>query len=349
MFSSLQRSQHQVLPFACPTCPYKVIGRCEGPFDNKSYLMQHPSLVSCINTERRGVFFHELHGKLLPIPKCSYQDKIALPIFIPGIKGGLKLSGAGANQLFAVSYEEILGRGGELIVSTLDELKYKVGLPRDARVALIGTAQDRKLESFWRIARSRKIWERIAAIGFEFVTSSTFSVWDESPRFDQIRNQERNFLTHDLFVDLGVPAIPFLYPFDDSDYRAAFDWLHHRPDINKIAVLAQYYKTPDQFIQFLNNMRKLQEGAGKQLKFLVVGIASLNKIAAVLSEFDATIVTWKPFQTAIAAGLRANEHLEYPPDDVLRLKMDREELARHNIEIYSRRCEELSRGLRSAA
>lgn len=348
MFDPTRRGQHQVLPFACPTCPYRAIGRCDGPFDNKTYLMQDPSLASCIDTARRGLFFDELHSRLHSIPHSSFQDRLALPPFIPGVKGGLQLSGVGPNTLFAVSYKEVLGRGGDLVVNTLDELKRRMGLPEDARVALIGTARDKQLEALWHMAKPHRVWERIASIGFEFVTSSTFSVWDESPRFDQIRNQERNLLTHDILANLGVPSIPFLFPFDESDYRATFEWLGERPDINKIAVLAQYYKRRHQFVQLLRNMRKLQAGAGRPLEFLVVGAAHLNKITAVLSEFNATVVTWKPFQAA-TAGLRTTETLYHPADDILRLGMSREELAGYNIERYRRRCEELRGGLYSAA
>lgn len=43
MFDPTRRGQHRVLPLACPTCPYGVNGRCDGPFDNKTYLMQDPS------------------------------------------------------------------------------------------------------------------------------------------------------------------------------------------------------------------------------------------------------------------------------------------------------------------
>jgi hypothetical protein len=310
--------------------------------------MQGPSLVSCIDTERRGLFFDGLHGRLRPIPRSSFQDRITLPPFIPGVKGGLQLSGVGINTLFAVSYKEVLGRGGDLTISSLDELKRKMGLPDDARVALIGTAKDDQLEALWHTARPMRVWERIASMGFEFVTSSTFSVWDEAPRFDQIRNQERNLLKHDILVNLGVSSIPFLFPFDDSDYRAAFEWLNERPDIIKIAVLAQYYRRRHHFVQLLRNMHKLQAGVSRRLEFLVVGAARLGKIAAVMSEFDATIVTWKPFQAA-TAGLRTTENLHHPADDVLRLGMSREELAGYNIDCYRRRCEELRGGLCSAA
>jgi hypothetical protein len=149
-------------------------------------------------------------------------------------------------------------------------------------------------------------------------------------------------------ANLGVPSIPFLFPFDECDYQATFEWLNQRPDINKVAVLAQYYKTPNQFAQFLKNMRKLQAGADKQLHFLVVGVARPHRITAILDEFDATIVTWKPFQAA-TAGLRTIENLGHPEDDELRFGISRGELAGRNIGRFQHYCEEPMIRMRSAA
>lgn len=346
MFEVTLSSQHQVLPFACPTCPYKATERCDGPADNKTYLMQGPSLASCLDVERRGPFYDELHARLIPIPSSSHQERIDLPPFIPAIKGGLNLSGFSPHTLFAVTFKEVLGRGGCLAVDNLEELRRRMGLPQGARVALVGIAQDDLMEALWHAARPGRVWERIATMGFEFVTSCTFSVWDETPRFDQIRNQERNLQTHDLLANLGAPTIPFLFPFDDSDYRAAWEWLAERPDINKVAVLARYYRSRHQFAEFIKNMRKLQSGAGRSLKFLVVGAAKLNKLRQIFGEFDASVVTGKPFQAALG-GMRTTENLHHPADDLLRHRMSREELVTQNIERYRRRCEELRGNLYS--
>jgi hypothetical protein len=254
----------------------------------------------------------------------------------------------GPDTLFAVSFKEVLGRGGDLITDNLDEVRRKVGLPRGSRLALIGIAQDDQMEALWHAARPRRVWQRIASMGFEFVTSCTYSVWDETPRFDQIRNQGRNLQNHDVLANLGVPTIPFLFPFDDSDYRETWMWLAERPDVNKVAVLAHYYRRPHHFAQFIRDMRKLQSGADRPLEFLVVGAAKLSKLSQIFGEFKASVVAWKPFQAALG-GLRTTENLHHPNDDVLRLGMSREELAHYNIERYIQRCQELRSGLRYAA
>jgi hypothetical protein len=341
MYDPSNRDTHPVLPFACASCPQKALGRCDGPSNNRTYLMQGASLVSCIDTSRREIYFGDTHDEFIPVPESSHQDKLILPPFIPGIVSGLRISLPNRpNAIYAVSLSAIIGSSGKILISSMDELRKRLGLPSDARLVLVGTAKDCVLEALWKVSDVDKTWEKIAKLGFEFIVGFSFSIWDEQPRWDQIRNQERNLQIHDRFANLGVASIPFLYPFDESDYRAVFEWLRERPDINKVAVLAQYYKKQYQFQQLIRNMRAIQAGAGRPLEFVVVGVAKQSKIAAIMSEFTATVITWKPFQSALH-GLRTTENLHHPSDDVLRLGMGRKELISQNLERYFRRCEEL--------
>jgi hypothetical protein len=336
-----------VLPLACPPCPYKILGRCDGPIDNKTYLMQDKSIVGCLGAKRRGFYFGDTHEKFVPIPVSSHQDEITLPVFIPGIRDGLRVTWPQAlpSLLFAVSLGKIINQSGNLAYESIDHLRQQFNLPKSARLALIGTSRDYKLEALWKISEREKIWERIAHLGFEFVTSSTYSVWDKHPRADQIRNQDRNFQTHDILANLGAPTIPFFFPVTENDYQAVFEWLQDRPDINKVAVLAQFYKSPHLFAQFLKNMRAIQRAAKRQLEFLVVEVGQKYKIEAIRHEFKASIVCSKPFQAALA-GRRIKRNLEEEGPNLL---LPRKELVIPNIEQYVRSSERVRRQRVSAA
>lgn len=329
-------SVQAVLPLACPSCPYKVTGRCEGPEDGKTYLMQGKGVVGCLDAKRRGMFYEDTYGRFLPAPPSSHQEKIILPAFIPGVREGLRLDWGEEAPLVAVSLGKVVSQTGDLAFRDIDHLRRRLRLPQGARVALIGTGRDARLEAMWKVSDSKRVWERLARFGFEFVTSCTYSVWDRHPQFDQIRNQDRNFQTHDILAGLGVPTIPFLFPFNSSDYRAAGDWLKARPEVNKVAVLAQFYKSPHKFARFLDNMRLIQAAAPRKLEFLVVGIAQRYKIDAVMNEFSASVVACKPFQAALA-GKRITSILEEAPGEGSR----REVLATANIEQYIRCCDGL--------
>jgi hypothetical protein len=305
--------------------------------------MRGPSLVTCDDIERRQMLLDDLYRGHTEIPNRSHQSDVTLPAFIPGVRDGMPdFPAFRSNSLFAVSLDSLVRKTGTLRFESIDELKSQLRLREDARIALIGTAKDRKIERLWTISDRINVWRQIADFGFDFVTSLTFSVYDENPRADQIYNQDRNFLTHDMFANLGVPSIPFIYPYNDDDYRDAFSWLRARPDIYRLAVLAQFYKTNSQFEQFIQNMRLIQDGVGHLLEFLVVGVARRDRIASILREFNATIVSWKPFDCALNGGRRIQGEDLLEEKDETRT-MSRPELAAHNVTQFTATCEELRR------
>lgn len=343
MFDSDKQSG-QLLPFAwtaCETCLYKQVNRCSGPVDYKSYFMEDPSVVPCINTERRQQLCDDLYMRMPPIPNDSNQDHIALPPFIPCITDGMpEVPDFAPNALFAVSLKTLIKNKGDLICNSIEALRKRLKLPSDAKLALIGTAKDWKIERLWTISDKYEIWQRLAEFGFEFATSLTYSIFDEHPRANQIYNQDRNFITHDFLANLGVPTIPFLYPYDDEDYKHMFEWLSNRPDINKVAVLAQFYRF-NKFRQFFTNMIKIQDGVKRPLEFLVVGITKPEQINSIMTRFNATIVSSQPFYKALF-GCHILDDLSFSKENgALPYRFSRSELALNNIEQYSRFCRDV--------
>ena len=170
-------------------------------------------------------------------------------------------------------------------------------LPQAGRLALFLTAGDPLIESVWYFSMTREVWQRLAALDFELVTSATFSVYDDDPRSDQIFNQDRNFRTYDLFCRLGVPCIPFLF-FNASshlDYRNITGWLKTHPDVEKVAILAHSFRHPTAFDRLLTQTRSIANDVERQLQFVFVGAATIDKIRLVLSEYaDAVFVTPQP-------------------------------------------------------
>jgi hypothetical protein len=341
MFQPYNHYEQPPLPFACPSCLHYGTGRCQGPVSYETYTMRGPSLISCVDIERRQELFNDLYSQVIPIPASSHQTKINLPAFIPGVEEGMPgVPAFPPNSLFAVSLETFLRKRGTILFESADELREKLHLPSDARLALIGTGKDRRIERFWTTSDKHDVWRRIAEFGFEFVTSLTFSVYDEQPRADQIYNQDRNCLTHDLFARLHVPSIPFLYPYNEEDYSAVFTWLRERPDISKIAVLAQFYRSDRQFSQFLRNMRLIQDGAGRSVQFLVVGVALRHRIEAIMRDFDASIVSVKPFQAALHGEMILDD-LKASTAGEQELSQSRPKLVVQNVTTFTSICEEM--------
>ena len=237
-------------------------------------------------------------------------------------------------KLFAIS----LGYFLKVKHLPIAKLRERLKLPSSAQLALIGTADDYVIERMWAKSESMKIWDQIAEFGFAFVTTTTFSVYDEDTRATQIFSQDRNFMTYDILANLGVPTIPFFFPYNEEDYEAAFRWLRERPDINKIAVHAQLRKTDRQFAQFLESMRIIKCEVARPLEFLVVGVARQDRIQTIFREFNASIVSGQPIQKAIV-GYMTDDDLSHPNDE-RRWALTPAKLAGNNIRKFVQRCEE---------
>ncbi|HEV7746717.1 MAG TPA: hypothetical protein VGO56_17100 [Pyrinomonadaceae bacterium] len=214
-------------------------------------------------------------------------------------------------------------------------LRRALKLPSTARLALIGTAIDHTIELLWQTAIEQGAWRKIAALGFEFSTSLTYSVWERHPRFDQIISQEKNFATHDILLREGLISIPFLFFHDDRDYKEIVSWLQIRQDVKKVAVLSQFKQSKRGFEQLLKEMHSLEQELARQIHFVVVGPASAAKIGRILNEFPrVTIVTHQPIFKAIY-GRRTANNLSHVKTD---RHITKEQLAVSNVEQYWQYC-----------
>jgi hypothetical protein len=312
------------LPFECDGCLLKFINRCKGPEDREAYFKNDESVHSCIIPERREKAFSDTYDRT-PVPYLtSYQRLIKLPSFIPEVKTGLNLENCKEIEVFAVSLGNITGTKGNILVNSVELLRKRYKLPKDCKVILIGTAKDEKLQKLWANSDRLKVWEHIANMGFDFITGFSFSVWDEDPRTDQIVNQDRNFLTQDYFANLGVPTIPFVFPYNNDDYESFGKWMLERRDINIVAIFASSYRKETNFTQLLANMRKMQIHAKRRLKFLVIGASTKEKITKLMSEFDVCIIASKPFQAAKSGeictdDLKYEKHQELTRDELVQI------------------------------
>jgi len=255
---------------------------------------------------------------------------------------GLNLKACIGIEIFAVTLKNIVSRNGLLLINSIAELRRRLGLQENCKIILVCTAKDELLQRLWLNSDKNRIWEQIANLGFWWVTSFSFSVWDDDPRVDQIVNQDRNFLTHDYLVELGVPTIPFVFPYNDEDYESFGKWMASRRDIRIVAIFASNYQSERQYQQLLANMRKIQAYADRELKFLVVGACTKAKITHIMSEFKACIVASKPWQAA-KSGEVCGDDLSYfgraDPKYIGYYEKSRDELALVNMKRHLRFCD----------
>jgi len=321
---------------ACPVCPYGVSERCEGESTAtaESFTMHDSSVIGCVDPARQRTYFADLRSRAGFVRPRSRHSEISLPAFIPQVCTGLgrTLTSKG-DPLFCVSLSTILDDEGRVKYNSGATLRRTLKLPVNSRLALIGTARDSTIERFWTDSKSGRAWKKIADLGFEFSTSFTYSVWDRHPRFDQIFNQERNFASYNILLEQGVISIPFLFFYNERDYREILVWLNSHRDVRKIAILTQFQKAEANFSRVIKDMHRLEADVSRQIHFLVIGPSSASRIKKLLENFSSvTIVTSQPIVKA-TRNERTLSNLRHVRADIRIPKVD---LAASNLNMYRR-------------
>ncbi len=329
----------------CQKCRYGKDRRCDGLDSLPDLGVEHA--IGCSDAERQNSYLDNL--ALYATPTASSPPLPSLPAFIPVLARTLpRQLSLPASRLYGVSWTTVVKQSGAPRYESAGDLRRSVGLRDRGRLCLIGTAHDERLENAWAESEANDLWQGLAALSFEFATSTTFSVWKRQQRFDQIYNQDRNFYSSDRFADLEVPTAPFVFCAQAADQRAALAWLDKHPRVDLIAVLAQYHRSARAFERLLEGMDALADASGRPLQFLVVGAATLAKMERLFAEFpSATVASTKPVMKAIC-GHATTKDLEHKR--VSKGRVDRATLIQRNIKRFTdegKRLRRLGGGRRS--
>ncbi len=329
-----------VLPMFCEGCYYKLSGRCEGATNLQIFESTGKSFVGCANDNKSDFLVEVIKRQRIPKSSNQSQLKFTENYIAQMIERKRTPIISIDNRIIVVSLTTFLTKDGKLKYKNKKELTHALGVDKDSKIGLIGTCDDDRLEKFWAISESENLWRKVAEFGFEFVTSLTLSVYEIFPPFAQKFNQDRNFLSHDIFSGLGIPCIPFLMPSDEKDYKHISNWLNQRSDIHIVAVYgSSYTRSQKQFSQLLERMRKINNALQRPLKFMVIGVAKRNQIEMIFSEFDAIIVNPKASMQAIKAGNRIDEKL----NEIFAREFTNSELIVPNIKAIETFCMGLSK------
>lgn len=321
----------------CFGCPYGLLELCDGPTTRGSFYVQGDKLIGCRDGKRILEHYSDLHREFQPAVS-SNQTHLTMPEFIPLVsESKMDLTALSTGRLLGVSLGDILNDTGRVGLKSPKHLRERLKVAPSARLALIGTSMDWKLERFWTESKLDDSWRRLVDLEFEFVTSATFSIYYEDARSDQIYSRERNMFTHDTFSSLGVPSIPFiLFSKEQRDYAANINWLRSRTDITDVALLGQQWDAVE-FDALFDELQSINNDVVRPIHFLVVGPSEANRITTILSSFNATIATSRPFQAALH-GERASRTLEFEEDH----QPTKESLVENNVKRYENHCHSIS-------
>jgi hypothetical protein len=274
-------------------------------------VLSTPASIGCLDTERQIRAYMNLLWTF-PLQPNKPLRTPRLPAFIPELLRGMPADCELPDDvLYAVSLSSLLDEYGRLRFNDPALLRRALRLPWNARLLLLGTGDDETLEAFWRRSEEDDYWTVIQRLRFSAATTFTFSIWGNDPRFDQQYNQRRNEATFEILNGLGIPTTPFFFCSAPEDYSRAARWLEKRPEIDTLAVLAQFYRKCNEVEHLLEDAQRLPALVGRSFRQIVVGVATREKIdcARAILE-DPIIVTSQPIMKAVK-GRQANELLEF--------------------------------------
>lgn len=330
---------------ACLVCPYWNRRRCAGPNNRESLEEWGAEAIGCLDPQKQIAFYEDLHVGWTGLGRQQTRPVPDLASFIPILPRGLPRDTELSSEMtYGISWSNLLNRDGSFKYATSRSLRKSLRLESDMKLCLVGTAMDKRIERLWEFSDTKQSWKRLLDLELDFVTSLTFSVWDEHPRFDQIFNQERNFYTHDVFSSLQLRSIPFVFHVTTEDRREATEWLLEHQEITAIAWSAQMYRTPRDFDQFVSNNQLLADELrmlGRQVRLFIVGCATIPKLKRLFGafgDFPITLASGKPAQRA-NAGERTLPDLRH---EKASRETPRALLVSQNIELYRRVIEELA-------
>lgn len=297
----------------CSSCPLRNLGLCRETPDSATCGRGDDSEIGCHEPRRIGRFVEDLFMRPPSNPHSYNHEKLEIPRVVYSLtknqvdRSSLESEGT----VYGITLTILLKNGKPSFIDR-NNLVETLRLPKNARLALIGTSSESTQQAFWRNIYSERLIEYLANFGFEWTTSTSFPVWDYSPRADQIIFQQRNYIVSDSLASLGVPVVPFVYPYNETDYSNFGRWIERRPSIRYVAVHATYYKHQSHLRQLLINMRHIQDSAKRRLRFLVVGVNADEKIRMVMQEFPDVSMVNSSVHSLSAAGedLRREKRLE---------------------------------------
>lgn len=328
----------------CSVCIHKLEGTCDGAERPQDIFPWHNKRRPDCTNARRQVEFHTNLAQYRPEPLLDLPLVSPLPPFIPVLEAGLPVGlRLPRSELYGVGLRTLISEHGRLerTAESPSRLRRSLRLPADARLCLSCSCDDDRIEKLWERSEELGTWEALAKLRFEFVTGMTFSVWEQNPRFTQRYNIERNFASIDFFGHLGVPTVPILFCPRKADHLQAVRWLQDRPAVETVAGLAQFHRTFEDFGRFIDSFLYIRDAVGRDLRFLVIGAATLQKVDEVYRRYsrDVTIMTNKPIRIgrsghALDEDLRAS----YADEDV-------DVLIAENDALFRRICTGLRRGV----
>lgn len=222
-----------------------------------------------------------------------------LPAYIPNIHHARSWSGRLVSKHVAIPMNRLLlGKGQSYGPRFAEASKLRRGfhLMPDAGVLLVGVADDRYLERYWRDGKISGLPAKLAALGVTAVTVPNFSFFSDAHRFHLRYNRDRITACLKELTNAGIAVVPHINALNREDRAYWVAWLKENDQVRHVCREFQTGNSVEQ----LEEIAEIRDQIGRELHPIIVGGRSYVRDVQRLFR-RSTIVDSQPFIKAIKA------------------------------------------------
>lgn len=232
-------------PLGCATCP--DLETCGGLqvrspiFDCLTFCCDNPN--ACDKVCRRNPDYvnrvREIGSfALSTVPRSPILSVPALPTAIPMIYGKGSRSWPAKVSTVALPLSRMFGRkDGAPRYKSRAEVCASYCIDPGALIVLSGTDHDSPIERWWGIGveQRRSVIKSLLTIGVALTTTPNYSLFTDSPRWDDLHAMKRIALVHQEFLSEGLPAALHVNGRTETDFKRWTEYIAARPEVTHVA------------------------------------------------------------------------------------------------------------------
>lgn len=185
--------------------------------------------------------------------------------------------------------------------SSEQKLREAYKISDHTQIIAIGVGIDKWIERFWREHLNGTVLPRLAHMGISAVTVPNFSFFEDSTRFQHLRNRKRILLVAERLSKAGVHPIVHLNAHNKTDWKFWADFLRKHPEIKFVS---KEFQTGLSDItlgeEAVENLAKLEQEIGRPLHPLLIGGGKFYQKAQSHFGNRFTVIDSRPFRLAMA-------------------------------------------------
>lgn len=224
--------------------------------------------------------------KLDNISRAPVPPLVQLPPVVPVLFHGKARERPFAADAVALSLYRILNKkDGSPKFTSEAELRQEYSLAPATKIILTGTDQDPPLERWWSYGEDRRVQiiQVLRDLGVGLVTAPNYSLFANTPRWDDLHSMKRIGIVQAEFQRAGLPCALHVNGRTDRDFERWIEFVAARPEITHLAYeFATGAGRAERIQRHTEWLGKIARGAGRPLTLIVrSGLEALEALSDV--------------------------------------------------------------------